>query len=84
MGVEEQAEWKQKMTRLAPGDLLVMYTDGITEAENRAGDAFAEDRLIEAIFSHFNAPAVEIQAAVLRRKSTVLSAATRARMTFEV
>jgi len=32
-----------------PGDLLVMYTDGIVEAPNPAGDEFGEERLIETL-----------------------------------
>lgn len=36
-------------TRLGPGDRIVMYTDGITETENRAGRLFGEDRLRELL-----------------------------------
>lgn len=32
--------------QLRPGDLLVLYTDGITEARNRAGQEFGLDRLV--------------------------------------
>jgi len=31
--------------RLCPGDTLVVYTDGLTDAENRAGEQFGEERL---------------------------------------
>jgi sigma-B regulation protein RsbU (phosphoserine phosphatase) len=44
-------EW-QCVTRritLAPGDLLVIYTDGVTEANDAAGDEFGEARLIETV-----------------------------------
>ena len=34
---------------LAPGDLLVLYTDGITEACNRAMEEFGMDRLQAAV-----------------------------------
>ena len=77
MGVEEGAEWKQKMTRLAPGDLLVMYTDGITEAENSAGEAYAEERLIDVIFDHLGCPAAEIQAALLEEVHGFVGSAPR-------
>ena len=33
----------------APGDLLVLYTDGITEAKNAAHDLFGQDRLDDVI-----------------------------------
>ena len=44
-------EW-QCVTRritLAPGDLLVIYTDGVTEANDAAGEEFGEARLIETV-----------------------------------
>lgn len=35
--------------RLRSGDALVLYTDGVTESFNEAGDEFGEDRLIEVL-----------------------------------
>jgi serine phosphatase RsbU (regulator of sigma subunit)/pSer/pThr/pTyr-binding forkhead associated (FHA) protein len=37
--------------RLAPGDTLVIYSDGLTDAENRAGEEFGDKRLCELIRS---------------------------------
>ena len=34
---------------MLPGDLLVCYTDGITEPENEYGEMFGDERLIELI-----------------------------------
>jgi len=34
---------------LGPGDLLALYTDGITEAANAAGDEFGRDRLVSTL-----------------------------------
>jgi hypothetical protein len=65
LGVVEQAQWKQKMTKLGPGDLLVLYTDGVTEAENPQGVAFGEDRLIDAAYRKADCGAREVQAALL-------------------
>ena len=38
--------------RLFPGDILVLYTDGITESFNDRGEDFGEQRLIEALRRH--------------------------------
>jgi sigma-B regulation protein RsbU (phosphoserine phosphatase) len=45
---------------LATGDLLALYTDGITEATNEKGDEFGEERLIAALSECRNRPAEEI------------------------
>ena len=37
---------------LNTGDLLVCYTDGITEPENAYGEMFGEERLIELVKKH--------------------------------
>jgi sigma-B regulation protein RsbU (phosphoserine phosphatase) len=47
--------WKGTVDEAAlrPGDVLVMFTDGVTEAKNSAGDDFGCDRLIETVSNHF-------------------------------
>ncbi len=65
LGVSEEARWKQKEARIAPGDLLVLYTDGITEASNPNGDFFDEDRLIETLLRRGNGSAQHILDALL-------------------
>lgn len=39
---------------LAPGDLLVIYTDGVTEAIDASGNEFGEGRLIETVQAHLH------------------------------
>ena len=59
-------EWDCAITecRLAAGDTLVLYTDGITESFNEAGEEFGEQRLIEAIERHRELPAQAVIASV--------------------
>ena len=65
MGVSEDARWKQKSLRLDVGDLLVLYTDGITEAQNPGGASYGEDRLLEVVLSRASGNANAIREAVL-------------------
>jgi sigma-B regulation protein RsbU (phosphoserine phosphatase) len=45
LGIDESEAFKQAMVFLQPGDTLLLYTDGITEARNMAGDQFGSARL---------------------------------------
>jgi serine phosphatase RsbU (regulator of sigma subunit) len=48
-----------------PGDLLVMFSDGITEAEDASGEEFGEWRLLEAICNNWDAATRDLCDAVL-------------------
>jgi serine phosphatase RsbU (regulator of sigma subunit) len=45
VGVLHETSWEQDSVQMDPGDLLVMYTDGVTEAEDEFEDFFGEARL---------------------------------------
>ncbi len=45
IGLDERTQYQQVEVRLQPGDTVVFYTDGITEADNPKGDRFEEARL---------------------------------------
>jgi len=49
LGVMGDMIWKQKVTRLLPGDVLVLYTDGLTDAQNLFGEFYDERRLLSLI-----------------------------------
>jgi len=45
IGVRKEFPYEQAELTLDPGDCLLLYTDGVIEAENRQGEFFGEDRL---------------------------------------
>jgi serine phosphatase RsbU (regulator of sigma subunit) len=54
LGLFENWQCNVAETTLNPGDLLLLYTDGVTEALNRAGEDFGESRLIDLVWSNRN------------------------------
>jgi sigma-B regulation protein RsbU (phosphoserine phosphatase) len=55
-----EAEWRSE------SDLLVLFTDGIAEAVNEAGEMFGEGRVLDAVARHQNAPTQTIVDSVVR------------------
>jgi len=51
VGLLEEAVYEAAEIKLSPGDILVLYTDGITEAENSEGEYFGDERLRAAVLS---------------------------------
>ncbi len=61
LGLMEGAEWTCEKLRLAPGDTLVAYTDGLPDAENEKGEPFGEKRVIATVRERLGVPAVELR-----------------------
>ena len=51
--------------KLFPGDTLVLYTDGVTESFNEAGEEFGEQRLIEALRGHADESCQDLLASIV-------------------
>lgn len=57
LGLVPQWEGALSETQLLPGDTLLMYTDGITEAEDSNGDEFGVKRLLDLVRDNSATPA---------------------------
>jgi serine phosphatase RsbU (regulator of sigma subunit) len=66
LGFLRAAPYRQECARLAPGDLIALYSDGITEAANPAGEEFGEERLGALLAERRNEPAASIIQEVTR------------------
>jgi sigma-B regulation protein RsbU (phosphoserine phosphatase) len=60
LGVLDEIELEEKDVTLEHGDMMVLYTDGVTEAINPAHEEFGEERLITLIQHHHILPANEL------------------------
>jgi sigma-B regulation protein RsbU (phosphoserine phosphatase) len=49
LGLFPDASYRKGEARLAPGDLLVVFSDGVSEAFNEEGEEFGEDRLLDVL-----------------------------------
>jgi len=65
LGIVRDTTWTAETVRLEPGDVLVLYTDGVSEAQNSNGEFFDTERLLDAARSCRERTALEVQDAIL-------------------
>ncbi len=65
IGLFGMAKYEQAEVEMAPGDVLVAFTDGVSEALNPAGEEFGEDRLREAVFTRAHLAPQELAEALM-------------------
>ena len=51
IGIEREYQWFTETTHLDQGDTIIIYTDGITEAESKSGEQFGFSKLTECVES---------------------------------
>ena len=66
VGVLERARFEDRAARMAPGDLLLLYTDGAIELRRR-DLAFGERQLVQVLREHAGEPANDVVDAIARR-----------------
>ncbi len=65
LGILDGASWQQRTVRLDPDGVLLMYTDGITEAQDSEGNFFDEERLQGIARNNVGRTASQLQDAVI-------------------
>ncbi|HTD54023.1 MAG TPA: PP2C family protein-serine/threonine phosphatase, partial [Silvibacterium sp.] len=65
LGLFEKWEGPTRECPFEPGDVLALYTDGVTESFSLEGEEFGEDRLVESLSSHREESASGIVSAVV-------------------
>jgi serine phosphatase RsbU (regulator of sigma subunit) len=78
VGMLAEAEFKVEERRLSPGDRIVIYTDGVTEAQNPSGEFFGRKQLREIVVAHAGDGCAALHDAVLRTVKNFISDAPQA------
>ena len=52
LGLFEQSTFEEETVALQPGDFVIVFSDGVTEALNTAGEEYMDDRLLASIDRH--------------------------------
>lgn len=64
LGLFPGTAYAAEARKLGAGDLLVMYTDGVTEAANRDEEEFGLDRLVAVVKEAASRPVADVEAAI--------------------
>jgi len=65
LGVSEEAEWQPNSVDISPGAVLLLYTDGVLEAQNQRGEFLGEEGMQGIIQSQMGHSAQAVQDALL-------------------
>jgi len=69
LGVKSEMTFEEKYIQLQQGDVVLFYTDGITEACNESGELFGADRLCNLLAAHYDDTPDEAIERVLKEMS---------------
>ncbi|MBI3695624.1 MAG: SpoIIE family protein phosphatase [Acidobacteria bacterium] len=75
VGLFPGAPFAQEETHLKPGDKLVIYSDGVTEAENASGKQFGDETLAELVKRHTDVTAADLHQIIIGQVSAFTAGA---------
>ena len=77
VGLIEDTEFAAEKKQLRPGDKLVIYSDGVTEAANPDGEFFGKKRLREVVTAHASAGCTALHDAILETVTAFIASAAQ-------
>lgn len=66
IGMFPFSQYEEGSVQLQPGDVLMLFTDGVSEAHNPQEEEYGEERLKEALKQYGHLPVPEMSDAILR------------------
>ena len=73
LGMFPDLTWQQRQVQIGAGDLLLLYTDGVTEAQDAVNELFSEQRLLETVAASESGTAQQITQDIVRAIQTFVS-----------
>ncbi|MCX6831678.1 MAG: SpoIIE family protein phosphatase, partial [candidate division Zixibacteria bacterium] len=64
LGIVPERQYQERPVQFGSGDIMVMYTDGVTDTENEKGEQFDIERLVELVRKNRRLPAKGIRAKI--------------------
>ena len=77
MGLFSGATYSDEHTRLDPGDVLVVYSDGVTEALNPASEEYGDARLADVTSAHLSEPLDQFLQTIITSVQTFANGASQ-------
>jgi serine phosphatase RsbU (regulator of sigma subunit) len=65
LGIDEDGTWSRETVQIHPGDVLILYTDGVPDAQNPEGDFFRQQRLVDVAMKNLGQTAEDLQKSIL-------------------
>jgi len=65
MGIERNSTWSTETATIESGDILILYTDGIPDAQDQDGDFFNDETIIKIVRENTGQSAYEIQSSII-------------------
>ncbi|MES0338990.1 MAG: SpoIIE family protein phosphatase [Anaerolineales bacterium] len=65
LGLFDDQDWQQRKIQLDPGDMVIMYTDGVTDAQNPLNELYGMERFNKTIQANRKCPPAELEKLVL-------------------
>jgi serine phosphatase RsbU (regulator of sigma subunit) len=67
LGVVDDTDWGHTTLELPPGSLLLLYSDGVLDAQSPSKERFGNQQMLESVAAHLGDPALAVQNGLLSR-----------------
>jgi phosphoserine phosphatase RsbU/P len=65
LGIDEENDWNSDEIIISPGEMLLLYTDGMTDAQNNAGEFIDRKLILNTIQQNIGKTVQEVQQGIL-------------------